>query len=157
MASINDDVKAFIVRALACFDAPATVAKAVKEEFGIELTRQHCETYNPTKASGAAVGKKWVALFDETRKRFLEDTSSIGISHRSVRLKRLERMAEKAENMGAISLAAQLLEQAAKESGGTYSNKHKIEHTGPGGGPVQTMDITPDQFAVMARKVAEEV
>ncbi len=41
-----------------------------------------------------------------------------------------------------MALAAQLYEQAAKESGGMYSNKHQLEHSGPGGGPIPTMPTT---------------
>ena len=34
---------------------------------------------------------------------------------------------------GNVPLAAQLLEQAAKESGGAYTNKHQLEHSGKDG------------------------
>ncbi len=34
MATLTDDVKAFIVQALACFDTPSQVVDAVKEEGG---------------------------------------------------------------------------------------------------------------------------
>ena len=137
MAALDDDVKAFIVRALACFDTPETVAKAVKAEFGLDVTRQQCEAYDPNKAIAAKLGEKWRVLFEETRKSFLEDTSRIGIAHRAVRLKRLERMADKAENMGAIGLAASLMEQAAKEVGEAYTNKQRHELTGKGGGAIE--------------------
>ena len=43
MAALNSEVKGFIVQALACFDTPSQVAAAVREEFGIEVTRQQCE------------------------------------------------------------------------------------------------------------------
>ena len=42
-------------------------------------------------------------------------------------------MAEKAEGMHNLPLAAQLLEQAAKECGDAYSNRHKHEHMGKDG------------------------
>lgn len=35
MATLADDVKAFVVRALACFETATEVAKAVNEEFGL--------------------------------------------------------------------------------------------------------------------------
>ena len=37
---LPDEVKAFVVQALACFDTPSEVAKAVKEEFGLVVSRQ---------------------------------------------------------------------------------------------------------------------
>lgn len=132
-AKLNFEVKTFIVQALACFDAPSFVAAAVKKEFGIEVSRQLVETHDPTKAAGSDTAARWRTLFEETRKAFLEDTSKIAISHRAVRLRALQRMAEKAEGMGNMALAAQLYEQAAKECGDAYSNRHKLEHTGKDG------------------------
>ncbi|RIJ15966.1 DUF2280 domain-containing protein [Henriciella mobilis] len=129
-SKLSEAEKTFIVQALACFDSPSVVAKAVKDEFGQDITRQHVETYDPTKKAGAAVAKKWKALFEETRKTFLEDTSSIGISHRAVRLRALQRMAEKAEKQGNMVLAASLHEQAAKEMGDAYTNRRQLEHSG---------------------------
>ncbi|MEN1775859.1 hypothetical protein AAIH35_30970, partial [Pseudomonas aeruginosa] len=58
------------------------------------------------------------------------------------RLRALGRMAERAEGMRNMALAAQLYEQAAKESGGMYSNKHQLEHSVPGGGQIPTMPTT---------------
>lgn len=128
------DVQTFIVQQIACFDAPSVVAEAVKKEFGLTITRQLVETYDPTKKAGVKVGARWRVLFDETRKAFLEDTSRIAISHRAVRLRALQRMAEKAEGMGNIALAAQLHEQAAKEAGNSFTNKREL--TGKDGAPL---------------------
>lgn len=69
-------------------------------------------------------------LYETTRKAFLEDTTEIAVSHRSVRLRALQRMAERAESRNNLQLAAQLLEQAAKECGDAYTNRQKIDHSG---------------------------
>jgi hypothetical protein len=130
------DVQTYIVQALACFDSPKTVADAVKAEFGVVVTRQLVETYDPNKKASNRLAAKWVALFEATRKAFLEDTSKIGISHRAVRLRALQRMADRAETMGNIALAAQLHEQAAKEAGDSYTNRREL--TGKGGAPLPT-------------------
>lgn len=133
MAILNNEIKTFMVQALACFDTPTQVAKAVKEEFGIEVSRQQVEQHDPTKRSAHSLAKKWIAIFETTRKRFREEAAEIPIANRSYRLRALNRMAERAESMKNIALAAQLLEQAAKESGDMYTNKQKVEHTGEGG------------------------
>lgn len=125
MATLNNEVKAFIVQALACFDTPSQVAAAVREEFGLEVSRQKCEAHDPTKRAGRDLAKRWVTLFHDTRKRFREDTAEIPIANRAFRLRALGRMAEKAENMRNMALTAQLLEQAAKECGDAYVNKQK--------------------------------
>jgi len=130
------DVQTYIVQALACFDSPKTVADAVKAEFGVVVTRQLVETYDPNKKASNRLAAKWVALFKATRTEFLEDTSKIAVSHRAVRLRALQRMAEKAENMGNMALAASLFEQIAKEMGDAYTNRREL--TGKGGAPLPT-------------------
>jgi hypothetical protein len=141
MATLSNDVKAFIVQALACFDTPSQVAAAVKEEFGIEVSRQQCESHDPTKYAGRDLAKRWRVLFEDTRKRFREETADIPIANRAHRLRTLGRMAEKAENMRNLALTAQLLEQAAKEVGDVYVNRPARE---PQGGSANLADVLSD-------------
>lgn len=130
MAALKDEVKAFIVQALACFDTPSQVCQAVKEQYGIEVSRQLCERYDPTKYSGRDLGQKWKTFFDECRKRFREETVDIPIANRAFRLRAMNRFVEKAESMKNIGLAMQILEQAAKETGDIYINRAKKEEAG---------------------------
>ncbi|WP_122425148.1 DUF2280 domain-containing protein [Pseudomonas viridiflava] len=133
MAALTPDVKAYIVQALACFDTPSQVVDAVQREYGITVSRQQVETHDPNKTSGKGLAKRWVALFEDTRKRFREDAAAIPIANRSYRLRVLDRMAVRAEGMKNIALAAQLIEQAAKETGGIYTNKQQVDHTSSDG------------------------
>lgn len=158
MAALSDDVKAFIVQALACFDTPTQVSDAVKEEFGLDVSRMQVSVYDPTKRMGRNLGKKWRALFDSTRKAFLDDASSIPIANQTFRLRALNRLYEQASSRGNVVLAAQLIEQAAKESGGAFTNRHKLEHTGKDGGPIKSApapvdlsDLTDEELAVLER------
>lgn len=128
------EVQTFIVQGLACFDTPSVVAEAVKKEFGLVVTRQRVETYDPNKRCAKKLGHRWRELFEVTRKTFLEDTSEIAISHRAVRLRAIQRMAQKAETVGNMALAAQLYEQAAKEVGDAYTNRREV--TGKNGAPL---------------------
>lgn len=130
MAKLTEPVKLFIVQALACYDSPTQVAKAVKEEFGLEITRQMVAAYDPTKVAGRDVSKKLRAIFDATRKEFLSDVSGIPIAQQSYRLRVLQRMLDRTEGQGNTAMVSQLLEQAAKESGGAFTNKTKLEHSG---------------------------
>lgn len=123
MATLNNEVKAFIVQALACFDTPSQVSTAVRDEFKLEVTRQQCEAHDPTKRAGRDLARRWVTLFNDTRKRFREETAEIPIANRAYRLRALGRMAVKAENSKNMALTAQLLEQAAKEVGDVYVNR----------------------------------
>ncbi len=124
--AITDEVKAFIVRGLASFDTPSQVVEAVKAEYGLTLTPQNVQSYDPTKFSGRKLAAKWRVLFEKARKSFVEDSSGIPIAHRSTRLRALQRMAAKAEAKGNLPLAAQLHKQAAEEMGNAYTNKREI-------------------------------
>lgn len=133
-SKLSEEHKAFVVQALACFDTPKTVADALRKEFGVVLTPQSIEAYDPTKRAGRRASEKWKQLFAATRKAFLEDTAEIAISHRPVRLRALQRMAAAAEDQRNLALAASLLEQAAKEVGDAYTNRREL--TGKNGTPL---------------------
>ncbi|TBH09919.1 DUF2280 domain-containing protein [Rhizobium leguminosarum] len=133
---VSDAAKMFIVQSLACFDSPSVVAAAVKTEFDVIISRQSIESYDPTKAAGAKMGPRWREIFDATRTAYLADIAKVGISHMAVRLRILQRMVDKVEVQGNSALVAQLLEQAAKEVGGSYTNRREI--TGKDGGSIKT-------------------
>lgn len=144
MAALNNEAKAFIVQALACYDSLETVSSSVKEQFGLSLTRQQIQSYDPTKAAGKSLSQKWVELFNVTRERFQVEISDIPIANKAYRLRALDRMATRAESMRNYNLTAQLIEQAAKECGDSYTNKQKLEHTSPDGSmtPRPTIDAS---------------
>jgi hypothetical protein len=149
MAALTDDVKAFVVQALACFDTPTQVANAVNEEFGLEITRMQVSTYDPTKFMGRNLSKKWREIFEATRKAFLEDQASIPIANQNFRLRALNNLYQNAATRGNAALAAQLLEQAAKESGGSFTNRREM--TGKDGAPLiptkSAQEMTDDELA----------
>lgn len=123
MALLNDEQKRFIVQCLACYDTPSRVVDAVKEEFGLTISRQHVQGYDPTKYLGRNLSLKWRTLFEDTRKRFREESAEVPIAQRAFRLRTLNRLMEKAEGMRNIQLVLQTLEQAAKEVGDVYINR----------------------------------
>ncbi len=115
--SLSNDVKKFVVMALACFDTPSVVVVGAAKEFGVQLSRQQVERYDPTTRAGAQLSPRWRTLFDETRNGYLASTAGIAISHRSVRLRALQRMYDDVEQSGDPALLLKLLEQAAREVG----------------------------------------
>jgi len=155
MAALKNDVKAYIVQALACFDTPSQVVESVQAEFKVKITRQQVEAYDPTKASGKALASRWVEMFNATRERFQNEISDIPIANKAYRLRALDRMMTKAETMRNMALAASLMEQAAKEVGDAYTNRQKVEHTGKDGEPIQhnhtvsAEDLTDEQLAAI--------
>ncbi len=133
MARLNETVKVFIVQRLACFETAQEVITAVKEVYQIDVTPQLLQVYDPTKVNGQNMSKKLKDIFDTTRAKFLDDTSGIPIASKAYRLWMLQRMADKSISKGNAPLAAQLLEQAAKEVGDAYTNKRRLEHAGKDG------------------------
>ena len=99
------------------------------------------QAYDPTKVAGKALSAEWRAVFEETRKRYVEETAEIGIAQKGFRLRMLEKMFQKAMAMQNIGKAAELLEQAAKEVGGAFTNRREL--SGPDGKPVQTESVAP--------------
>lgn len=156
MAALKGEVKAFIVQSLACFDTPSQVVEAVKKEFGLTITRQQVESHDPTKANGKGLAQKWVDMFNVTRDRFQNEISDIPIANKAYRLRALDRMATKTEGMKNFALASQLIEQAAKEVGDAYTNKHKFEHSGPNGGAIETVTMNKDDYKVARREMLED-
>ena len=121
--ALPPEVKVFIVQCVACYDTPAIVAKKVKEEFGIDMIRQHVEQYDPTKKMGKNLSKRLCDLFYATRKRFNDDITDIAIANKAYRLRVLDRMAADTEGRKNYKMTAAFLEQAAKEVGDAYRRK----------------------------------
>lgn len=124
MAKLTDEHRAFIIKGLACFDTPTTVVNAVKQEFGLEIDRSQVAQYNPEHTKPPA--KRWRLMHEQIRKAFVEQQAGIAIANKSVRLRRLERIADSAESRGNQVLALQALEQASKECGDFHTNKLKV-------------------------------
>lgn len=122
----SEEIKRFIINGLAAFDTPSQVASAVKQEFGVEVTRQAVEGHDPTKHAGRNLAPKWRELFEAARKAFIEDATAVPIANRSTRLRALNRMALEAERKGNYVLAAQLHKQAAEEMGNAYTNRREL-------------------------------
>lgn len=147
MATLKEPVKIFIVQSLACRDTPQEVADNVKHEFGIEIDRMQCATYDPSKQSGRNLSKKFVELFNETRKKFDDGLIDIPIANKHYRMKRYNKLLERNEKNTVMSL--KILEQAAKDVGGQFTNKTEL--TGKDGGALQqeiksTTVATPEQI-----------
>lgn len=130
MATLTKPQKLYIVQRLACFEPAADVIAAVKAEFGITVSAQALQCYDPTKVNGQGLSQELREVFEATRKRFLEDTSDIPIASKAYRLRVLQRVADKAEQKGNTPVVLQAVEQAAKEVGEVFTNKQNVKHSG---------------------------
>lgn len=138
---LTNEQKLFILQKLACFESPKSVIEALKDEYGVTITHQGLQNYDPDKVNGRDLSPKFVEFFNETRKRFRENLTSIPIANKAFRLQALDRMARAAEEKRNAPLAAALHEQAAKEVGDAYTNKHNHVLTGAGGGAINIRDV----------------
>ncbi len=154
MARLNKRVKLYIVRSLATYETPTETARGVQEEFGIEVTKQQCEAYDPTKKTGQDLSEEFKTEFYRIRREMNQNLESIPIANIAYRLRRLQRFIDLEQFKENPVIVPSLLEQAAKEVGGLYTNRKEI--TGAGGGPVKTENtdkppeakpvFTPDQL-----------
>ena len=154
MAVLKKEVKLFIVRSLAVFNTPTETAELVHQDYGVVVTKQQCEKYDPTKRSGENLSPELKAEFEATREEFLEKPKNIPIANLSVRLQRMENQYQKHGKNRVAALS--ILKQAAEDMGGKYTNKQEI--TGAGGGPLQTTTVQATQAQVdeAVRKAQEE-
>lgn len=138
MAALKKEVKLFIVRSLAVFNTPSETVELVHQDYGIKVTKQQCEKYDPTKRSGENLSEELRLDFEKTREMFLSKPESIPIANLAVRLQRLESQYQKHSKNRVAAL--HILKQAAEDIGGKYTNKQEI--TGAGGGPLQSENST---------------
>ena len=120
---ITDADRAEIVTRLAMYDSVSDIHTDLVER-GINVTHQAVSHYNPTTGR---LHPKWVKLFTETREKFHAEMMDEPIAHRVYRLRQLHRQYLKADKAGQIPLAVSILEQAAKETGGIFTNVTKVK------------------------------
>lgn len=128
MARLTKPIQTFITKQLAMFSTPQEVVDLVKENFdGLEVSRQQVFFYDAS--MNPAIPEQWKAIFEATRKNFLEDVSTIPIASKSYRLRELDRLygnQKRQKLQNTVEMRA-TLEQAAKESGDAFTNKRVVD------------------------------
>lgn len=152
MATLSVPQKRFIVECIACFQTPTEAAQSFKEEYGIEIGRQQVQKHDPTKAAGCNLSKELVAFFHECREKYRTSVENIPIANQAYRLSSLNKLHEIAKQKGNAMLAAQLLEQGAKEIGGAYTNTRKLEG---GKTPIGVAAITANTEGMNASDIGQ--
>lgn len=105
----------------ACFKRPAMIVAWLREEHGLECPITQIIRYNPTSPWFEA-GDEYRTIFEAARKAYLHDVALVPIAQTAFRLNELFDLYESAKRKGNHVLAAALLEQAAKDAGGVFSN-----------------------------------
>ena len=152
---LTEEEKRFVVRRLAQFDSPKEAVEALKEEFRVQISPQAAEHYDPNKRAGRRLAVHLRELFEQSRKKFI-DYIDVHVPHanKSVRIRKLARAADAFENVKNYMGMARMLEQLAREVGGTYTNRTEL--TGRDRGPIKFQDIdsmTDDQVDAEIRRI----
>ena len=133
---ISEEMKAFIVTRYAMYEKTREIKSALQESFGVDIDPDRIRKYDGD-SNDCRCGKKYLAIFAETRKDFLEEVRlQHPVSQRAFRIKRLGEMADRAFENKNFVLAANLMKQAAMETGGSFTNelnvKGKVNHNHQG-------------------------
>jgi hypothetical protein len=115
---LTDEIKTFIIKGLARYETPTRVAASVKAEFGIGIDRRQVFAYDS--AGSRKPAQRWIDLHAATRAKFTRAVAEVGVAQKVVRLRMLDRFANRADEADQVVRACRILEQAAKECGGFY-------------------------------------
>lgn len=126
MARLTSEHKRFAYQQIAWDRTPTEVADIVNETFGLDTTRQQIH--------GLTRSKQAQREIEKLRKKAQKNVEATPSFHLAIRIKTLHDMAVKARSMRNYKLAAELLEQIAKDAGGAFTNRR--EHTGKDGKPL---------------------
>jgi hypothetical protein len=124
VSDLSDPIKHRIVLALARFEAPADIVRALALE-DIETDPKQIGRYDPTRPYYAA-GDKWRDIFDVERKKYLTDVQAVPIANQAFRLNALQQSYDTAVRTKNRMLANATLRQAAEEVGGALTNERNV-------------------------------
>ena len=152
---LNDTHRAFIIQQLACFLSPSETAEAVNKEFGLDVSRQAMERYDPHKHAGRRIAQRWKDLFVTARQAFLDHVENrVPHANKSVRIKKLAHAADAFERNKNYLAMSVMLEKIAREMGSAYTNRREV--TGRDRGSIKFEDInsmTDDQIDAELRQI----
>lgn len=126
MAVLTEAQKEAIVVQLARYRRPAEVAEFMREEHELELTVQQIRTYDPTNLRFEADRDKWEPIFLAAREAYITDVKQVAVANQAFRLNELHDLYSKAKKAKNWKLAADLLEQIAREVGGAMTNSREL-------------------------------
>lgn len=125
MTKLTDELKTDIVVRIAQYEGYSEIARTLKLEYAVSVTRFQVRSYDPTKPTYAA-GDKWREIFWAARNSYLNAVDKVPIAHQAYRLNELQRNFNRAKASGNIVLANKTLEQAAKEVGGVLTKERTV-------------------------------
>ena len=124
---LNNEQRTYVVRRLAAYDKPAAIAQSLKEEFGVTISPQAIEHYDPRRPAGHDLAPQWRDVFRAARMAYFAETADIGHMEKAARMRLRERMAIAAWEEGNYKLANEILNDIAREAGDAFDARSKHE------------------------------
>lgn len=125
VAELTEEMKLAVVQGIARCRSYSEVVVHLAEEYDVQTVVQHIRHYDPGHPQFNA-GEKWRLIFDETRKAYLEEVSTVPAANQGFRLQALQEGIEDARKHKKWALMAMLIEQASKEVGGVFTNARDL-------------------------------
>lgn len=152
--TLSTEAQIYVVSRLAQFARPAEVIAEVKEQFKVAPSVPALLHYNPTTAQGRDLRDDLKSLFYEVRERFRANVDDIPCANAAVRLATIQKVIDRAEARGNDAMVLQANEQAAKESGGAFTNRREL--TGKDGKPIESkLDVSLTADFDLKQRAAE--
>ena len=129
------DAKTYIVRALACRERPTDILAHLQEHFDVSVDRKALSHYDPRLNDKLDADLK--KLYEKESSDFWAEKNFEPINSLNFRQRlRMELFEQAGRN---LKLKLEILEQAAKDEGGLYSNRREV--TGAEGAPLVPFNV----------------
>lgn len=125
MPELNEVQKREIVVGFARRQTAAEIRRYLHAEYDLDVELRQITGYDPRRPHFDA-GQRWRDVFEAAEKTFLEDVNSVPAFNQAYRLNILQQGIDAAVSAKNWVLAASLLEQCARESGGLLTNSREL-------------------------------
>ena len=125
----------------------------MRETYGVEVTLPQVMYYDATSA-GTDLAPDLRELFAAVRERAKRDIDDIPCAHLAVRMRTLQEGIDAARQNRNWVLVGTLLEQAAKDTGGLYTNRRLISPEDPAEALARDLGIPADELRQLATGAA---
>jgi hypothetical protein len=117
-AVLPKEAQLLALERLACFEGPTEVAREIEREFGVKVSPQAIERFDPNKNQGKTMRPALREKFFKIRQAFRNAVEQEPMASKTFRLRALARVYDEAIEKGDYKNANKAIELAAKEMEG---------------------------------------
>ena len=123
---LTNQQKEYVVTRLAGYDSPSAVARGLREDFGVTISKGAIACYDPTR--NLRCPERWRDLFYAARRAILDGKAGCAAADKMVRVRLRERMALDAMEQENFALANSILDSIARELGDTVLHQLRLRN-----------------------------